>query len=159
LQQDEGFKDMRSANYGSELQGPKLLETFDEWPDGITHAIQAIFPTLGVQFTLNSIAVRFFTPRGLDETELFWMYLGREDDDAQQAEMRAIQGNLTGAAGLVSLEDGCINEFVQRGTSGSPEHAAIVEMGGRAVGSSDSSRATETGIRGFWQAYRDLMGL
>jgi anthranilate 1,2-dioxygenase large subunit len=159
LQQDEGFKDMRSANYGSELQGPKLLETFDEWPDGITHAIQAIFPTLGVQFTLNSIAVRFFTPRGLDETELFWMYLGRENDDPGRAGMRAIQGNLTGAAGLVSLEDGCINEFVQRGTRGSPEHAAIVEMGGRAVGSSDSSRATETGIRGFWQAYRGLMGL
>ena len=27
-----------------------------------------------------------------------------------------MQSNLTGAAGLVSLEDGCINEFVQRGT-------------------------------------------
>ena len=109
LQQDEGFKDMRAAQYGSDLEGPRLLETFDEWPDGITHAIQAIFPTLAVQFTLNSIAVRFFTPRGLDETELFWIYLGREEDDPRQADMRAIQGNLTGAAGLVSLEDGCIN--------------------------------------------------
>jgi anthranilate 1,2-dioxygenase large subunit len=159
LQQDEGFKEIRSAQYGSDLEGPRLLETFDEWPDGITHAIQAIFPTLGVQFTLNSIAVRFFTPRGPEETELFWLYLGREDDGARRVEMRAIQGNLTGAAGLVSLEDGCINEFVQRGTRGSGDRAAIVEMGGRAVGSSESSRATETGIRGFWHAYRQLMGL
>jgi anthranilate 1,2-dioxygenase large subunit len=159
LQAGEELERMRAAQYDSQLKGPQLLDTFDEWPDGITHAIQAIFPTLGVQFTLNSIAVRFFTPRGVDETELFWMYLGREDDDQRQVEMRAIQGNLTGAAGLVSLEDGCINEFVQRGTRGSPERAAVVEMGGREVASSESSRATETGIRGFWQAYRALMGL
>ncbi|MGH7038262.1 MAG: Rieske (2Fe-2S) protein, partial [Stellaceae bacterium] len=100
-----------------------------------------------------------FTPRGLDETELFWMYVGREDDDPRQTEQRALQGNLTGAAGLVSLEDGCINEFVQRGTRGSLDQAAFVEMGGRSVGSSESSRATETGVRGFWRAYRELMGL
>ncbi|HZU89969.1 MAG TPA: Rieske 2Fe-2S domain-containing protein [Stellaceae bacterium] len=159
LQSGEEFNGMRAAQYGSDLAGPQLLESFDEWPDGITHAIQAIFPTLGVQFTLNSLAVRFFTPRGLDETELFWMYLGREDDDPARIEMRALQSNLTGAAGLVSLEDGCINEFVQRGTRGSPEAAAFVEMGGRTVGSSENSRATETGVRGFWQAYRALMGL
>jgi hypothetical protein len=73
--------------------------------------------------------------------------------------MRARQANLTGSAGLVSLEDGCINEFVQRGTRMSPEEAAFVEMGGREVGSSQSSRATETGVRGFWHAYRELMGL
>jgi anthranilate 1,2-dioxygenase large subunit/terephthalate 1,2-dioxygenase oxygenase component alpha subunit len=48
---------------------------------------------------------------------------------------------------------------VQRGTRGSPDEAAFVEMGGRDVASSDNSRATETGIRGFWQAYRELMGL
>jgi anthranilate 1,2-dioxygenase large subunit len=153
------YKEIHAAQYDSPLAGPRLLESWDEWPDGITHAIQAVFPTLGVQFTLNSIAVRFFTPRGLDQTELFWMYLGREDDDARQVEMRALQANLTGAAGLVSLEDGCINEFVQRGTRGSPDRTAIVEMGGREIGSSDSSRATETGIRGFWRAYRELMGL
>jgi anthranilate 1,2-dioxygenase large subunit len=158
LQKGEELERMRAAQYGSDLEGPQLLDTFDEWPDGITHAIQGIFPTLGVQFTLNSIAVRFFTPRGLDETELFWMYLGREDDDPRQVAQRALQGNLTGAAGLVSLEDGCINEFVQRGTRGSLDRAAFVEMGGRAVGSSESSRATETGVRGFWQAYRALMG-
>jgi anthranilate 1,2-dioxygenase large subunit len=158
LEPGEEFNGMRAAQYGSDLAGPQLLASFDEWPDGITHAIQAIFPTLGVQFTLNSLAVRFFTPRGLDETELFWMYLGREDDEPAQVEMRALQSNLTGAAGLVSLEDGCINEFVQRGTRGSPEAAAFVEMGGRAVGSSENSRATETGVRGFWQAYRALMG-
>ena len=130
-----------------------------EFEDGITHCIQTIFPTLVVQLTLNSLAVRFFTPRGIDKTELFWIYLGYQDDDEQQMRMRRLQGNLTGAAGLVSLEDGCINEFVQRGTRGSGDRNAVLEMGGRDVASSDGSRATETGIRGFWQGYRALMGL
>jgi phenylpropionate dioxygenase-like ring-hydroxylating dioxygenase large terminal subunit len=152
------YSGVHSDQYGTNLAGPQLLGAWNEFEDGITHSIQTLFPTLAVQFTLNSLAVRFFTPRGVDKTELFWMYLGYDDDDAQQTEMRALQGNLTGAAGLVSLEDGCINEFVQRGTRGSPDRAAFLEMGGREVASSDGSRATETAIRGFWQAYRVLMG-
>ena len=51
----------------------------------------------------------------------------------QQTRQRLMQSNLTGAAGLVSLEDGCINEFVQRGTRGSEDRNAFLEMGGRDV--------------------------
>ena len=107
---------------------------------------------------VNSLAVRFFVPRGVDKTELFWIFLGYEGDDASQARMRVMQGNLTGAAGLVSLEDGCINEFVQRGTRTSPAQAAFIEMGGREAASNESSRATEAGVRGFWHGYRSIMG-
>ena len=158
LQQAEEYNQVHSAQYDSALAAPQLLDSWSEFEDGITHCIQTIFPTLVVQLTLNSLAVRFYTPRGLDRTELFWIYLGYQDDDAQQTKMRTMQGNLTGAAGLVSLEDGCINEFVQRGTRGSEDRNAFLEMGGRDVASSDGSRATETGIRGFWQGYRELMG-
>jgi len=159
LQQAEEYKQVHSAQYDSALAAPQLLDSWSEFEDGITHCIQTIFPTLVVQLTLNSLAVRFYTPRGLDRTELFWIYLGYQDDYEQQTKMRTMQGNLTGAAGLVSLEDGCINEFVQRGTRGSTDKNAFLEMGGRDVASSDGSRATETGIRGFWQGYRELMGL
>lgn len=159
LQAAEEYNTVHSAQYGSALQGPHLLDSFTEFDDGITHCIQTIFPTLAVQNTLNSLAVRFFTPRGVDKTELFWMYLGYADDDEEKTRMRTRQANLTGSAGLVSLEDGCINEFVQRGTRGSEDHTAVLEMGGRDVASSDGSRATETAIRGFWQGYRSLMGL
>ena len=72
--------------------------------------------------------------------------------------MRVLQSNLTGAAGLVSLEDGCINEFVQRGTRGSGDVSAFLEMGVRDVESSEGSRATEVAVRGFWQGYREIMG-
>ena len=158
LHESAEYAKVHSAQYGSGLHGPQLLDAFTEFDDGITHMIQTVFPTLTIQHTLNSLAVRFFTPRGIDQTELFWMYLGYEDDDAARTAMRVRQANLTGAAGLVSLEDGCINEFVQRGTRGSEDREAFLEMGGRDVASSDGSRATETAIRGFWQNYRGLMG-
>jgi phenylpropionate dioxygenase-like ring-hydroxylating dioxygenase large terminal subunit len=159
LRQSMEYQQVHSAQYKSALAAPQLLDAWSEFDDGITHCIQTIFPTLVVQLTLNSLAIRFFTPRGVDRTELFWIYLGYQDDDEQQTRRRLMQSNLTGAAGLVSLEDGCINEFVQRGTRGSEGRAAFLEMGGRDVASSDGSRATETGIRGFWQGYRELMGV
>jgi anthranilate 1,2-dioxygenase large subunit len=149
---------VHSANYDSALEGPDLLEAWEEFDDGITHSIQTIFPNLCVQFTLNSLAIRFFAPRGVDRTELFWIYLGYERDSEEQSNMRVMQSNLTGAAGLVSLEDGCINEFVQRGTRTSPQSASFMEMGGRQVASEKQSRATETAVRGFWQGYRGIMG-
>ena len=158
LERDAGYGEVHAARYDSKLAGPQLLEAWDEFDDGITHSIQSIFPTLCLQLTLNSLAVRFFVPRGIDKTELFWFYLGCRDDDQPATAMRTMQSNLTGAAGLVSLEDGCVNEFVQRGTRGSPGAAAFLEMGGREVATSEGSRATETAIRGFWQGYRDLMG-
>ena len=150
-------QNIHSVQYDDSLAGPQLLNAWPEFEDGITHSIQALFPTLAIQFTLNSLCVRFFVPRGVDKTELFWFYVGYEDDDEAQTAMRVMQGNLTGASGLVSLEDGCINEFVQRGTRGSPDGMGLAEMGGREVESSDHSRATETSIRGFWTGYRKIM--
>ena len=158
LQAEKEYEDVHSAQFKSELAGPELLRAWDEFDDGITHSIQTVFPTLVVHFTLNSLAVRYFVPRGPDKTELFWVFLGYERDDADQERMRVMQGNLTGAAGLVSLEDGCINEFVQRGTRASPEAQAFIEMGGTLAESNESSRATEASVRGFWHGYRNIMG-
>ncbi|MCJ9699896.1 MULTISPECIES: Rieske 2Fe-2S domain-containing protein [unclassified Bradyrhizobium] len=149
---------VHSANYESALDGPGLLEAWEEFDDGITHSIQTVFPNMCIQFTLNSLAIRFFAPRGVDQTELFWIYLGYERDTDEQSSMRVMQSNLTGAAGLVSLEDGCINEFVQRGTRADPDQSSFIEMGGREVESERNSRATETAVRGFWHGYRHIMG-
>ena len=161
FKEDKEYQDAKvhSAKFDSVLAGPELLKSWDEFDDGITHSISTIFPTAGVQFILNSLAFRFFVPRGVDKTELFWMYLGYADDTEEQTRMRVMQSNLTGAAGLVSLEDGCINEFVQRGVRGSETHSAFIEMGGREIASSEGSRATEVAVRGFWQGYRGLMGI
>jgi anthranilate 1,2-dioxygenase large subunit len=149
---------VHSAQYDSALGGPDLLKAWEGFDDGITHSIQTFFPNLVVQLTLNSLAVRFFVPRGVDKTELYWVFLGYETDTPEQEKMRVMQANLTGAAGLVALEDGCINNFVQRGTRSSPDDAAFIEMGGVAAESNESSRATEAAVRGFWHGYRGIMG-
>lgn len=149
---------VHSARYGSELSGPALLRYWNAYEDNITHSIQAVFPTLVIQLTLNSLAVRFFVPRGVDETELFWIFLGQEQDTPDQEKMRVMQANLTGAAGLVALEDGCINSFVQRATQSSPDANSFIEMGGKTAESNESSRATEAAVRGFWHGYREVMG-
>lgn len=151
--------EVHSDRFEAKLAGPRLLDAWDEFDDGITHSIQSVFPNLGIHLTLNSLCVRYFAPRGVERTELFWHYLGCDDDDEAQTRMRIMQGNLTGAAGLVSLEDGCINEFVQRGTRGAADRAAFMEMGGRDVESSEASRATEVAVRGFWTGYRRVMGI
>lgn len=148
---------IHAAREGTELADPALLETWPEFEDGITHSIQSIFPTLGVQMTLNSLAVRFLVPRGVGRSELFWMFLGYQDDEEWQTHIRLKQGNLTGPAGLVSLEDGCVPNFVQRGIEGSEGGEAFLEMGGTEVAPSENSRATETAVRGFWQGYREFM--
>ena len=148
---------VHSAKYDSTLQGPDLIKSWVEFDDEISHSIQTVFPNLVIQYTLNSLAIRHFIPRGVDETELFWIFLGTKADTPEQEEMRIMQGNLTGAAGLVALEDGCINSFVQRGTKSSPELKSFVEMGGTQAESNESSRATEAAVRGFWYGYRKIM--
>jgi phenylpropionate dioxygenase-like ring-hydroxylating dioxygenase large terminal subunit len=158
LRPSDEYQAVHSAQYGSALEGPELLDAWNAYEDNITHSIQTIFPTLVIQLTLNSLAVRFFVPRGVDKTELYWVFLGLEEDTPEQRKMRIMQSNLTGAAGLVALEDGCINSFVQRGTRSSPDHAAFIEMGGKLAESNESSRATEAAVRGFWHGYRKIMG-
>ena len=71
---------------------------------------------------------------------------------------RLKQANLVGPAGFVSMEDGCIGGFVQRGAMAAGEELSVVEMGGAEAKTTDT-RATETAVRGFWQVYRRLMGI
>ncbi|MFL6057109.1 MAG: aromatic ring-hydroxylating dioxygenase subunit alpha [Actinoallomurus sp.] len=140
------------------LADPSLLDGFSEVGDDITLQILSVFPGFVLQQIQNSVAVRQILPRGVKQTELNWTYLGFEDDTTEQREMRLKQSNLVGPAGYVSMEDGCVGGFVQRGVAGAPSEYAVVEMGG-ATAESSESRVTEASIRGFWKAYRDGMDL
>jgi anthranilate 1,2-dioxygenase large subunit len=68
-----------------------------------------------------------------------------------------LQSNLVGPAGYVSMEDGAVGNFVQRAIVGSEDECSVLEMGGHGHGT-EETRTTEASIRGFWQAYRPLMG-
>src|SRR6201994_3866808 len=140
------------------LADPSLLQGFDEYKDGVTLQILSVFPTFVLQQIQNAIAVRQIVPRGIDKTDLNGTYLGFADDTAEQRLIRHKQNNLVGPAGYISMEDGCVGGFVQRGIAGASEAEAILEMGGNQAQSSES-RVTEASVRGFWKAYRANMGL
>jgi anthranilate 1,2-dioxygenase large subunit/terephthalate 1,2-dioxygenase oxygenase component alpha subunit len=89
---------------------------------------------------------------------LNWTYLGYADDTPGQREARLKQSNLIGPAGFISMEDGAVGGFVQRGIAGAHGLDAVIEMGGDAVASSEG-RATEASVRGFWKAYRRHMNV
>ena len=135
-----------------------LLSSFKEFDDDITLQILSVFPGFVLQQIQNSIALRQILPKGTDEMHLKWTYIGFEDDTPEQRRARMKLSNLAGPGGYVSMEDGCIGGFVRRGTKGAPDERAVLEMGGRAIESSDD-RITEAAIRGFWSEYRWRMGL
>jgi phenylpropionate dioxygenase-like ring-hydroxylating dioxygenase large terminal subunit len=149
---------LRSQSDDFTLVDRSLLKTWPEFDDGITHAIQGIFPNFVVQQIQNSLALRLLVPRSVDECELFWIIFGYEDDTAEQTDMRLRQSNLIGPAGLVSMEDGIIGNFVQRSIQREGDRTAVLEMGGRTV-EDQESRVSEGSVRGFWQAYRGHMSL
>jgi anthranilate 1,2-dioxygenase large subunit/terephthalate 1,2-dioxygenase oxygenase component alpha subunit len=149
---------MRAAQEDFGLEAPELLEAVDELGDGIGLQILSVFPNFVLQQTRNSLAVRRLVPQGLDKSELVWTCFGFTDDDAAMTERRLRQANLIGPAGYISMEDGAAPGFVQRAVATAPELVSVVEMGGAGTASEDN-RVTEAAVRGFWKAYRGLMGM
>jgi phenylpropionate dioxygenase-like ring-hydroxylating dioxygenase large terminal subunit len=149
---------LRADNSTYRLEDPSFLEGFDEFGDGITLQILSVFPGFVLGQVNNSIVVRQILPKGVASTMLNWTYLGFEDDPPELTSMRVRQLNLIGPAGLVSLEDGAVGGFVQRGIARAEAAGGILEMGGDATSTTDT-RATEAAVRGFWKEYRRHMGL
>ncbi len=153
---DDSYEGMRSVDDGLRLSDPGLLDFQDEHGDGIRQQILSVFPSFAMQRTYNVMAIRQFLPRGVDRTDLNWIYLGYADDPPALRRRRLKQLNLAGPAGFVSMEDGCIGNFVERGSAAAPNGVSLLEMGGAGT-ESQETRATETAIRGFWQMWRRLM--
>ncbi len=140
------------------LADPSLLENVDEFGDGIQLQILSVFPGFVLQQIHNCLAVRQVLPKGVEATELNWTYIGFADDSPELRRMRLKQSNLVGPAGFVSMEDGAVGGFVQRGTAAAANEQSIIEMGGGRAESQDT-RATEASVRGFWKFWRACMGL
>jgi phenylpropionate dioxygenase-like ring-hydroxylating dioxygenase large terminal subunit len=149
---------LRADSEGYRLADPGMLEGRDEFGDGITLQILTVFPGFVLQQIQNSIAVRQVLPKGSGAADLHWTYLGFADDTAELRRLRLRHSNLVGPAGFVSMEDGAVGGFVQRGSACAADRSAVVEMGGEST-QTQEFRATEASVRGFWKAYRALMGI
>ena len=145
---DKLYAGIQSQRDGLHLEDTRLLESVAEFGDDITVQILSVFPNFVLQQVNNSIAMRLVLPKGPDQTELQWVFLGFEEDDAALNELRLLQSNLVGPAGYVSMEDGAVGGFVQRAIVGSEHENSLVEMGGHGH-TSEETRTTEASIRGF----------
>ncbi|GAC1331348.1 MAG: Rieske 2Fe-2S domain-containing protein [Beijerinckiaceae bacterium] len=158
VKSEEYSKQQLRSESEYKLADASLLQGFDDYGDGVTLQILSVFPTFVLQQIQNAVAVRQILPRAIDRTDLNWTYLGFANDTAEQRMVRLKQANLVGPAGYISMEDGCVGGFVQRGIAGASDEEAVLEMGGARAESSES-RVTEASVRGFWKAYRAHMNL
>jgi anthranilate 1,2-dioxygenase large subunit/terephthalate 1,2-dioxygenase oxygenase component alpha subunit len=149
---------IRSEKRHFRLADPSLLDTVDEFGDRIQLQILTVFPGFVLQQIHNSLAVRQIVPKGVDGMELHWTCLGFADDTPQMRRRRLKQSNLIGPAGYVSMEDGAVGGFVQRGAAVAGDMHSVVEMGGDGTATQEG-RATEASVRGFWKAWRRYMEL
>ena len=140
-----------------DLADPSVLDSVEEFGDQIQLQILSVFPGFILQQIHNCLAVRQVVPRGVDKMDLVWTYFGFQDDTPEMNRRRLKQQNLVGPAGFISMEDGCVGGFVQRGTLAASDHVSVIQMGG-STAESQETRATEASVRGFWKAYRRHMG-
>ena len=155
---DTAYAGLRADNQGLKLRDPTFMNAVPEFHDNINLQILSIFPGFILQQIHNALAVRQIVPRGVDSMDLHWTFLGFADDTPELRTMRLRQGNLAGPAGFVSMEDGAVGGFVQRGIAAAGRQSAIVEMGGDGSEGAET-RATEASVRGFWKAWRARMGV
>jgi phenylpropionate dioxygenase-like ring-hydroxylating dioxygenase large terminal subunit len=155
---DKAYSGMRSVDDDYKLEDASLIDVVDEHPDRIRQHIVTVFPNFVVQKTQNAMALRFFTPNGINRTNLEWIYFGYADDTPEMRKRRLRHLNLGGPAGFVSMEDGCVGGFVERGIATAEDAASIVAMGGAGI-ESQPTRATEAAVRGFWSLWRRMVGV
>jgi phenylpropionate dioxygenase-like ring-hydroxylating dioxygenase large terminal subunit len=155
---DSTASTLRSVKPDFHLSDTSLLDWTDEFGDGSSTFLLTLFPVFMLQQVSQSLAVRQLLPKGPERSELIFTYFGYADDPPALAERRLKHVNLTGSAGLVSLEDGAVCEFVGSATRGCGEAVSFMEMGGKDLGGG-TTKLSEKPLRGFWHAYRSVMGL
>ncbi len=157
-ERDYAAMGIRSDNEDFALKDPSLLDNADEFGDGCHMQILTVFPNFVLQQIQNTLAVRQILPKGQMQTALNWTTFGFADDTPEMKTRRLRQNNLAGPAGYVSMEDGAVGGFVQRGVAAAGGERAVVEMGGSGT-ANEGTRATEASVRGFWKCYRAHMGV
>lgn len=157
----EAYKGSTSGSYLADysLSDTSMLDTRDEFDDGVTLSILSIFPNVVFQQIGNSLATRQIRTRGVDAFELYWTYFGYADDDPEMTNHRLRQANMAGPGGLISMEDGEVIEIVHRAIVREKEGHSVVEYGGRGEINSQDTLITEIPMRGFWSYYCELMGI
>jgi len=154
----EALADMRNFREDMALNDPRLLDPVKEFEGDATVVMTTLWPNLIIQQQSNTLAMRQLVTRGPQAFELAWTFFGYETDDAEMTRRRLRQANLMGPAGFVSIDDSEVMKMSQDGIAPYAEAAGVFDMGGRGREDMDHI-VTESVIRGFYEYYREVMGL
>ncbi len=150
--------DIKNIQTDLKLHDMEIVTPRQEFADGRIGTLE-VFPSMVLQQHVNTLAVRHIIPKSPTSTELSWIYFGYQDDDETLRRLRLKQGNLTGPAGYVSLDDSEVLKQMQPVVQNYPDSVQVVEMHGRDhIGISETS-VSESMIRAFYTFYRREMGL
>lgn len=155
----KNYKEQAGSTINTKIKvlDPSLFVRHVEHDDGISTAIISVFPGVVVQRIGNSYATRHIRPKTADSFELYWTYFGYADDTPEMARHRLLQANLSGAAGLISLEDGEVIEFVHNTINAERNGHSIPVVGGLGPIETQQTMVTEIPLRGFWRYWKQLM--
>lgn len=152
------YKDQKIRSYdeGFQLEDESILALVEEYDVVATNHIQPVFPQLVIQQIHNTIVARQILPKGPENFELIFHFVGYADDTAEMRKLRIKQANLVGPAGYISMEDTEATELVQRGTIRDGDKTSVIEMAKQQPDQTDTL-ITEGLIRAFWRGYRKIM--
>jgi anthranilate 1,2-dioxygenase large subunit len=154
----ESRGEMRAFRDDLALADPRILDYVREFRSPWSVTMQTIWPGMIVQRELNTLGTRQIVPQGPNEFLMIWTMFGYADDSDEMTRHRLRQGNLMGPAGFLGLEDNEAMKFVQDGVRKSRPSAAVIELGGAEIGTSQNL-ITEAAIRALYRHWRETMGL
>lgn len=118
-----------------------------------------IFPTFAATMHIDTINLRFASPRDLNHTEVHYAYFYHEDDTEEMIKHRLRQSsNLLGPSGMVSAEDASMFHRVHIGSH--TPGAAVFQKGVKDLHglTFDFNQNDESMNLPRWEYYRELMG-
>ena len=150
---------LRSEIEGFTLKDPSLIANEDEFGDNMPHANSAVSPDFVLQQIQNALAIRQVAAEGpaSDRAELD-LRSALPTTPPRCTPAGSARTISPAPAGYVSMEDGAVGGFVQRGVAAAGSERAVSKWAARAP-STREHRATEASVRGFWKCYRGHMGI
>jgi anthranilate 1,2-dioxygenase large subunit len=151
-------RQMASFKAGLRLKDERILQYTKEDKGPWSVAVQSIWPGFVIQRQVNALAVREVVPNGPHEFYLHWTVIGFADDTEEMIKHRMRLANLTGPAGMIGVDDSEVLNYVRDGLRKSIPDAAVLELGGKARGTTDTV-ISESAIRSLYDHYRKVMEL
>jgi anthranilate 1,2-dioxygenase large subunit len=139
-----------------ELEDPSIMEGFSPLGD-LQLSILCFYPSDLLSCLRNAWILRRVIPTAVDKTDVEYTWFGYEDNSEFERECIKKQGNISGPAGYVGMEDAEVVTMIQNAVS--KGDTSYIEFGGADIEASSDHMNSEGTVRAFWQGYCESMGI